>query len=148
MTLHLSRRQTLVGLAIGAVALPTIGAAVAVPRYLSHAATARLSEQLVDLLADQHAAAQIGAAWRERHPAFFATTEILPDRLAARLRRYGWRDGQVQHESAQLGDLVDIVVRDDFLRGRVEDIAGWRLSTFQAELCGLAYLIRSRPSSA
>jgi len=146
MTLHLSRRQALAGLAICTVALSTVGAAVVMPRHLSQSAAVRLSAQLVSLLADQRAAARIGAAWRERHPAFFATTEILPDRLAAKLRRYGWRDERIQHDSGQLGDLVGTVVRDDFLHGRVEDIAGWRLSTFQAELCGLAFLIRSQPT--
>lgn len=146
MNRHLTRRHLLAGLAIGT--LSAVGAAIAVPRYVTQPAAMDPTAQLMALLADQPAAARIGAAWREHHPAFFATAEMLPQHLAARLRRHGWRDEQAPHDSGQLGDLVTSIVRDDFRHGRVVDVAGWRLSTFQAELCGLAYLIRSQPSAA
>jgi hypothetical protein len=139
---QLSRRQTFACLAMG-TALAATGAAVVAGRVAAHPSAEHFAAQLLTLLPDTRAAARIGAIWAQRHPQFFATTEALPRRLAARLAAHQ----QLAPSANEIGALVAAIIRDDFRRGQVEDVAGWRLSAFQADLCGLAYLIRSRPSS-
>jgi hypothetical protein len=140
-----SRRQVLACLAIGAATtLAATGAALVTREVTAHRSAEQFAAQLLALLPDTRAAARIGAIWAHRHPQFFASTEILPRRLAARLGAVGpWAI-----PAPEIGSRVAAIIRDDFQRGRIEDIAGWRLSAFQADLCGLAYLIRSQPNSA
>lgn len=158
MALHLSRRQILTGLSLGAAsALALTGVTVgALEWHQAYLATTRFVERLLSLLPDTRSAARIGATWQQRHPTLFESPEILPLRLAERLKAFGW-SGDLDGEDDlggdagspnSLGVVVARIVHDEFQRGDMENIDGWRVSVFQAELCGLAYLVRSQPRAA
>ncbi|MBI2255267.1 MAG: hypothetical protein HYU58_11655 [Proteobacteria bacterium] len=98
---------------------------------------------LLALLPDKHAAARIGAAWLGRHNELASSWDTLPRLVAERLAKSGWRGGDID----ALRALVASLVRTDFETGAIEDVDGWRISRFQAELCGLACLDASRPKA-
>jgi len=99
---------------------------------------------LLSLLPDTRAAAKIGAAWLGRHSQFAESWDALPDLIAARLAQSGWQGGSREDLRRQ----VAVITRADFDAGAIEDVDGWRLSRFQAQLCGLACLDASRPKTA
>nr|WP_298682220.1 hypothetical protein [uncultured Dongia sp.] len=137
----LSRRQTLTMLGLGTVSTGLmLGAGGLWLDYRRRWETPALAQTLFALLPDPDGAAALGALWLARHPELVASPRALPDHLAARLAGHGWvaaGDG--------LAAMVVAIVRDEFRRGQVEDVQGWRLSEFQAALCGLAYHMTSLP---
>lgn len=126
----LSRRQAIIGLA-------AIAAGGGTAHVMTRPDTGRIARVLLELLPDRRSAAWIGAAWQQRHPEIWLPRRDLPLRLADRLRDYGWdpdaaHDGKLARRAARL-------IHDAFVYGDTEDILGWRITSFQAELCGLAY---------
>jgi len=137
----LSRRQALTILGLGTVSTGLVlGAGVLWFDYRQRLETPALARDLFALLPDPDGAAALGAVWLARHPELVASPRALPDHLAARLAGHG----RVAADN-ELAAAVVAIVRDEFRREQVEDVRGWRLSEFQAALCGLAYHIRSQP---
>jgi hypothetical protein len=134
-----SRRDILAGIAaIGTVALAGAGGAA----FLRAPGLNRPGvSDLLALLPDRRAAAKIGTAWLSRHSALADSWDALPKRVAERLAGAGWHGGNID----TLRALAANIIRADFEKGAIEDVDGWRISRFQAELCGLACLEASRP---
>jgi hypothetical protein len=137
--MQLSRRQIVAGLAAGGlVGTAALGGVALLWRPgVEHAATA----DLLSLLPDPRAAAKIGAAWLGRHSQFAESWDALPNLVSSRLAQSGWQGGSREDLRRQ----VAVITRQDFDAGAIEDVDGWRLSQFQAQLCGLACLDASRP---
>lgn len=137
-----SRRDVLAGIgACGAVAFAGAGAATLL---LAPGFDRAEVSNLLALLADRQAAAKIGAAWLGHHSAYAGSWDALPKLVAERLVQSGWRGGNIDALRAQVADIV----RADFAANAIEDVDGWRISRFQAQLCGLACLDASRPRLA
>lgn len=134
-----SRREMLAGAAAAAIvtAAGASGAAFLLRPDFDHPIT----HDLLALLPDQQAAARLGAVWLGRHGDLAARWDALPGLIEARLAGSGWQGG----DAVALRRQVAMIVRADFAQGAIEDIDGWRISRFQAELCGLARLAQSRP---
>jgi hypothetical protein len=137
-----SRREVMAGAgAFGIVAFAGAGAVTFLRAPGFDRAEIR---DLLALLPDRQAAAGIGAAWLGRHSAYARSWSVLPELVAKRLVQSGWQGSNID----ALRALVAGIVRADFDVGAIEDVEGWRISRFQAQLCGLACLDASRPRPA
>jgi hypothetical protein len=134
-----SRREIVAGITAGGiVALAGVGGSI----FLRRPGFDRPDiVALLAMLPDRHAAAKLGAIWLGRQDALATSWDTLPKLMTKRLAVSGWRGG----DAVALRRHVAAIVRADFDAGAIEDVDGWRVSRFQAELCGLAYLDASRP---
>lgn len=136
-----SRREILAGIAAATIvtAAGAGGAAFLLRPGFEHPAV----HDLLALLPDRHAAARMGADWLGRHGTLASSWDALPKMIEARLSESGWEGG----DAAALRRQVAGIVRAEFDQGAIEDVDGWRISRFQAQLCGLACLDASRPKA-
>lgn len=134
-----SRREICAGLLAGGVVV--LAGAGGTAFLLQPGFDRILTADLLALLPDVRAAAKIGGIWLGRHGALAASWNALPRRIETRLAQSGWQGGNIDALRAQVAGIVQA----DFVTGAIEDVDGWRISRFQAELCGLACLDASRP---
>jgi hypothetical protein len=135
-----SRREIVAGIAAGGV---VVLAGVGGGALLQGARFDRAEiDALLALLPDARAAAKLGAIWLGRHGELAGSWDALPIRVTARLAQSAWRGGTIDALRAQVASIV----QTDFATGAIENVDGWRISRFQAELCALAYLDASRPT--
>jgi hypothetical protein len=134
MSLSLSRRTVLAGLAAGIV-----GAAIGLRLYWPGGSVTREARRLADILRHPDSACWLGRLYLEEKPRE-ADAALLVTLIGA-ARGPALPPASPAADEALRADL-DERIRNDFIYGNMVAVDGWLLSLTEARLCALVSLLR------
>jgi hypothetical protein len=134
MSLSLSRRTVLAGLAAGIV-----GAAIGLRLYWPGGSVTREARRLADILRHPDSASWLGRLYLEEKPRE-ADAALLVTLIGA-ARGPALPPASPAADEALRADL-DERIRNDFIYGNMVAVDGWLLSLTEARLCALVSLLR------
>ncbi|MGB7931010.1 MAG: twin-arginine translocation signal domain-containing protein [Gammaproteobacteria bacterium] len=134
MSLSLSRRTVLAGLAAGIV-----GAAIGLRLYWPGGSVTREARRLADILRHPDSAAWLGRLYLDEKPRE-ADAALLVTLIGA-ARGPALPPASLAADEALRADL-DERIRNDFIYGNTIAVDGWLLSLTEARLCALVSLLQ------